>query len=324
MLNLLITGALGATASAPLDEISLMRTFRAGSKDEYEVKSHLQIEQRQFGLNTWIPEDLDVEYKYTVEVKELKVDDIAKVLYTRPTMTVIEGETFDTPAKTKVEKVDYKYELDLSPTNEILNIKDLNPKKPEEKKDGFWLRSALAGKELAQQSLLDAIGGDLYRMALFISDFEGSLDFSPKLPYEEIEKGYKWKRTVSYQPQRLRGDDNKVAMQRVDYTYEYDGVVESQGKQVHRVKGYVNLDTDYAEYIHQMMGRTSQQTGLKEVRLKIDTLIEFDLDLQTRKTLRTVATANGTMNVVITRLPNEPVLESRFKGRTIMRLLSSK
>src|SRR5436305_467591 len=77
--------------------VILSRTFAKGEKLEYSIASNLHVEARPYGLQTFIPEDLDLNYKFTAEVKDLKSDGIAVVHYQRPNMVQIEGATFDKP-----------------------------------------------------------------------------------------------------------------------------------------------------------------------------------------------------------------------------------
>ena len=54
--------------------VSLGRTFAKGERLQYQVKSTINAQSRQRGLETWIPEDHDIQYKFTVEVLDLKAD----------------------------------------------------------------------------------------------------------------------------------------------------------------------------------------------------------------------------------------------------------
>src|SRR5579862_8873867 len=83
--------------------VTLARTFAKGEKLQYSVASSLHVEARNYGLQTFIPDDLDMNYKFTTEVKEMKTDGVALIHYLRPNMVQVAGATFDTPAKTTVE-----------------------------------------------------------------------------------------------------------------------------------------------------------------------------------------------------------------------------
>jgi hypothetical protein len=144
------------------------------------------------------------------------------------------------------------------------------------------------------------------------------LDFNPKLPFDEVSKGDTWKRTAGFSPQQVRGNEGKSAVQRLDYTYTYLGVVESEGRKVHRVVSTMGLDTDAGAYINQLLRRTAEETGLKEARLKLTASITYDLDLSTCKTLKATAESSGEVLIFVTAVPDKPVVHEKFKGRTTM------
>ncbi len=57
--------------------VSLGRVFAKNEKLAYEVRSGLTAQQRMRGLQTWIPEDADLNYDFTTHVDDLKADGIA-------------------------------------------------------------------------------------------------------------------------------------------------------------------------------------------------------------------------------------------------------
>lgn len=264
-----------------------------------------------------------MNYQFTTEVKAIKADGIADVLYLRPTMTMITGETFDNPPKTDVEEVKYNMMLTMSPANEILNIKDLNPPPKEKpgKKDGRVRLFGGVGRNAVQIPFIGQFIGEVHRLALFAGNFESALDFAPRLPFEKLKVGDTWKRTVGYSPQKLKGKDGKTVNQRLDYTYTYKGLVDVAGKKVHRVVGECALDTNLADYVNQLFELKPEETGLKSIPLKFKSKIDFDLDLKTGKTLRADAASEGGFQILITAFPNDPVEEETFKGRTQLRLI---
>lgn len=302
----------------------LNRVFAKGEKSEYEVRASLTTERRVIGLETWMPEDLDIRYKFKYEVVEMKADGICDLKYVRPTMTITEGETYDSPPKETVEKVDLNFLLTMSPVNDLIGMKDLNPPKPE-KPPVAKLRSVNPLAGVPQETLQAFVGqfaGEIYRLALFAGSMDASLDFAPKLPYDEVKVGDKWKRTVGYSPQKLAGKGGKLAVQRLDYTFEYVGMAETSGKPYHRVIANLELKTDLAEFIHQMFNVKPAETGLKEIPLQLKASVEFDLDPQTRKTIAARAQSEGGFSILITRFPDRPIQEERFKGRATLKLLS--
>lgn len=312
--------------------VKLQRAFTKGQKLNYEVKSTMNIESREFGLDTWMPEDLDIQYKYSLEVVQNKPDGIVDLKYLRPTMTEIQGETADSPPKSRVEKVNMDLLLTLSPMNEILKIQDLakkpDPKKPDPKKPGGGGLKALVSPGLAPTGaqlggVLGQFVNEIYRLSLFLGPLDSSMDFAPRLPFDDVAPGDTWKRTVGYTPQKLKGTkDGKLAVQRLDYTYTYKGIVDSNGKKVHRVTAALDVKTDLAEFIHQTYDVKSDETGLKEIPLEFKGEILFDLDLKTMQTLRAVGTSQGGFKLSVNQVKDRPVIEQKLKGRTVLRLLN--
>src|SRR5258708_39190166 len=81
--------------------VTLNRVFAANEKYVYDVKSHITLENRAKQLETFLPEDYDMTYAFTAQVKELKTDGIAVIHYQRPTVTEIQGETYQHQPETK-------------------------------------------------------------------------------------------------------------------------------------------------------------------------------------------------------------------------------
>lgn len=304
------------------EAVDLSRVFREGEKAQVEINSHLFTETRQYGLNTFMPDDLDMLYKFTTEVKKMKADGICEMHYLRPTFTRILGETADRPPKTIVDKEKVELLLTISPINEILDYKDLSPKKSEKDKGGGFFASLLVAP--AQSLDISQYIGQVYRLALFIGNLESGMDFSPKLPLDPVKPGDTWKRTVGYSPQAV-GKDQKSVNQRLDYIYSYKGIVDIDGKKFHRVVGSLELDSDLVKFINEMVGENAaRQMGLRGIRLKLKANIDYDLDLETRRTVRAEAVSDGSIKIEVTQVPNEPVQEVRLKGRTTYTLLSAK
>lgn len=291
----------------------------------YDIKSQLQIEQRQQGLETFIPEDFDMNYQFTLQVVAMKADGIAQVIYKRPAMTLIEGETFDSAPVTTIEKSNLNFTLTLSPINEILEFKENKPEpKPAPKKapkKASWLSGTATNS--AQDPIMQFIN-ELHRLALFTGNFDSALDFSPKLPFSEVQVGETWKRTVGYQPQRLKDRQGKSAVQRLDYTFTYRGPVSVGGKTVQRVTAELNLDTDLAEWANQLVGPRPDDGGdaLKRLPLRLKAAIEFDLDLKTGHTLEARAKSEGGFKVFLTGSPSVAAFEQNLRGKTAMKLKS--
>lgn len=321
-------GAAPTATEAKPEPVELTVIRKPGEKLAYQVRSHLLIESRGGMMDTWFPEELDLNYDFNIEVQKEKADGIVDARYKRPTMTQIEGETVDGPPQETVEKVNVDLQLTVSPINEILSIADLaakkpNPKKTPAKKGGKSLRVFGAGTGNLQVNFLGQFIGEIYRLSLFTGSLDSALDLAPKLPVEAVSVGDTWKRTVGYSPQKLKGKGGKQAVQRLDYTYTYKGVMDVNGRMIHRIDGDLALDTDLAEFFHQLTELKPQDTGLRAMKMKLKSKIEFDLDYTTRKTLAARATSEGGYSVMTTQSA-EPVSEERLKGRTTMKLVSSK
>jgi len=322
----MISTLIAAAAIGQDKPVELMRKFKAGEKLHYAVRSHMIEEQRQYGRPYFLPSEIDINYDFFMDVQEIKADGFAVMEYRRPTMTQIEGETADAPPKQTVEKTNMRYQLTLSPINEITAIKDLNavPEKPKAGggtlKSFWWVANEALGNV---QPGLGQFVSELQRLTLFIGSLDSAMDFNPKLPFEEVKVGDTWKKTVSYQPQVLKGKAQS-AVQRLDYVFRYDGAVQSEGKSYQQVSATLKLDTDAAPWMNQMMGGTAGQTGLRGVKLKLDAKIVFLLDPVSLHTMKADATSKGSWNLEVTQIPNEPVIESRLDGKTSLRLVSQK
>jgi hypothetical protein len=321
----MLTAVLFATVAMPgTQAVELYRQWKPNSLLTYQVKSHLYAESRHYMTSIYIPETLDQNYNFTMKVGEVSTEGFAKVDYKRPKVEVIEGETAESPAVTRFEELNEHLALTLSPVNAITEVKDLTPKKKEDGGGGLlWLRAtATMGPEV--QDIIGSFVGDLYRMALFIGNAETAVDFGPRLPLLEVEKGDTWEITASYQPQKLKGKPGQMATQRLDYTYVYDGVVEVEGKKLHRITATLKFDNDIAPFVNDMLGMTAAQSGLRGLKLKMDAKMEFDLDHETKNTLAIRADSVGSMAIEVTEIPDRPVIEENIKGRTRLKLLSIK
>jgi hypothetical protein len=327
MISLLAAVALAPLPASSDSAVLLERVHKVGEKLQYQFRSQMIKEVRTLGLHTWMPHTYRLNYDFNTEVVASKVDGIVDMKYSRPNMIIIEAETYDTPSKTHTEKLDWNLMLTKSPVNEILEQKNLNPpaKPGTGTKGGKWASPTAWAP--AVQGLSDMIGPfvqEIERLALFAGNVDSGLDFAPKLPLHEVTPGETWKRTVGYSPQILRNTEGQMAVQRLDYVYTYVGVVDSAGKKVHRITGQLDLDTDLAEFIHQATGWKAAQTGLKEIKLKLNSKLEFDLDLNTRHTLEARGTSEGMFNIVHNQYPGQALQEEKLRGRTTLTLTSRK
>jgi hypothetical protein len=322
----LITFSLLAAALAlpplpsPADAVDLGRVFTKGEKLTYQVRSLLNAESRAGELRTWIPEDLNMDYDFTMEVQDVKTEGISSVHYQRPKMTITEGETFDQTPKAKVEKVNFDLMMTISPINEILDFKDIAKKPPEgSKKKGVFGPNP---KQASQDAFIGQFITEIYRLALFTGSFDSSLDISPRLQGTSVKPGDTWQKTVGYSPQKTKSTKKNI-VQRLDYQYKYVGPITQNGKTFQRVEADLNLNTDLSEFINDTFDVQSDETGLKKLPLHIKAHIIWSLDPVTHHPVYAEATSEGGYEVYPAQGPEDvPYFETRMKGRTTLQLAS--
>jgi hypothetical protein len=323
----MITALIAAALFHPVQEpapVELFRSFTKGDKLTYQVKSHLMTETKQIGNPVYMPGETDLDYNFTIDVKDTKNEGFAEIVYKRPTMqiSVDQGGTSQDSVE---DKVNMNFGMTLSPVNEITDLKDLNP--PEKPKTGggtlFMRRLSAAGVDAAQIPFLGDFVQDLYRLALCTGSLDSALDLAPKLPYEEVKKGDTWKRTVSYQPQKLKGKDGKTVVQRLDYTFTYDGLVAKDNVNYHQITATLKLDTDIGTFINQYFNATAGQTGIKAIPFQLQSKIVYLLDEKTKNTVRADAEATGAWRIQITQTETA-VYDEKLTGKTTLKLLPKK
>ncbi|RYG28716.1 hypothetical protein EON81_28035 [bacterium] len=229
------------------------------------------------------------------------------------------GDTAESGPKTTTAKLNQIVKMTVSPVNEPTDLIDETPKKKDPKKVAMLMRPAGRQADGAIIYLLQGVIQEIQSLSFFTGGFDASLDLAPKLPVEEISPGDTWKRTVGYAPQKLKGEAKKVAPQRLDYTYTYEGIVTRGATKVHRVTAKLSLKTDVAEFGRQMAG--SQADAITKVPVTLDADIVYDLDLKTRHTIRAIATSRNSVQIYIKGF-TAPIQESRAKGQTTLSLLS--
>jgi hypothetical protein len=310
----------GATATAPVE---LLRKWTAGEKLTYVTKAQFTDEQRIGDLQTFIPTDQDITYRHTLHVQKVKADGIAEVLFDRPNMTIIIGDTGSSSAKSLVEKTDINQLLDISPTNKVLNVKNVDNKK--EKKGGLNDLNLLRKSQgdladlITQKFLVDFVQ-DFQRLAFFVGSGESGLDVSPVMPFEEVKVGDTWKATATYQPQKLKGQGDKQAVQRLDFTYTYLGLMKSkEGKDIQRIQAKVDFTNDMVDYARQVVGASRSSMQVKSAPIKFNAMINFDLDPSTLHLVKAVAESQGSFSFSLKGI-DQPYVEDRFKGRTVVKL----
>jgi len=299
--------------------VTLSRVFTAREKMSYAVQSHITLETRIHDVQTFLPQDFDMKYNFTAEVLEMKTDGIALIHYRRPTVTQIDGETYNSMPRTTNKKVNYDFVLTVSPINEILD-------KLDQTKTPVLLTTRAAQDQ--NNGLSDEVGqyiSELYRLALFNGPVESSLDFAPKFPFSDVAPGDTWKRTAGYQPQTLKGRKGKnPVVQRLDYTYTYRGPKVVNGKTYQRVTADLNLNTDLATWAnqYQTQGNDKNVSKLAKMPMHLKATIEFDLDPKTFDTVAARAYSQGGFEVYLSDAPNELYFASRLKGSTTLSLRS--
>ncbi|MBL8047965.1 MAG: hypothetical protein JNJ45_04720 [Chthonomonas sp.] len=325
-LTLIAALALQSAAAPAQEAVTLHRVLKKGDSLSYRVNGWLFSEQREQNLVTFLPSEEGVDYDFTLNIVEEKADGIARAIYRRPYMTIITGESSNSPEIRKKEKSDWNLELLLSPTNEVLDVKDITPKpttKPPKKPAKPIFALTPSGKlNSAGQDIVGKYIGDIARLAMFVGDLDSGMDFNPKLPFSPIKPGKTWKKTVGYSPQRLKGSKNS-AVQRLDYTFTYVGLASFNGVKVHRITATLDLNTDAGEFINQSLGMKPSESGLKKFQLALKANIEYDLDLKTCHTMAARATSEAGAKLEVT-TSNDAVLELNMKGKTDLKLMSAK
>lgn len=296
-----------AIASTGQQPVELYRQFSKGESLKYQVRSSVVIETKQGNMAFFMPETMDMNYDARLTVKEIKADGFADVEYRRPTITIVEGETANSPQRTVKQKVDFDALLTISPINEVTNVVDQQ-----------MLRTygGFGTAYVAPQSI--PYTQELVRLALFSGSIDSSLELSPKLPFEDVSPGDTWQRTVNYLPQQKEGQE-KSAVQRLDFTYTYDGIKEWKGKSVHQITGKLALDSNAAEILNQAMGLKPYESGLEELPLKMDSTITFWLDQKTKRTLGAEANSVGGWKLELASL-NRPAVEQKITGKVSLTL----
>jgi hypothetical protein len=314
-----------ALLSSPLQTgpISLKRTFVTGLKSAYKVDAQLHVERRQRGLKTFLPEDAEIYYGFTTTVLGV-TGGIASVRYERPTFTEAASEAADEQPHKNVEQLDQVDLLQVSPINEILDHKSITkPKKATEDSGSERIRSKT---KHAQGSIGDFIGPfiqDMERLSLFVGPLDSSMDFAPRLDLQPVKVGDTWKRTVGFQPQKLKYKSGKTEVQRLDITYSYSGPGTLNGKPVLKVHADLNLNTDLGAYLNDLVGLTADDTKIKSIPLKLVSKLDFFLDPKTLQTLKGVCTSEGSFQILTTLVP-EPLEEEKLKGSSTLTLMSNK
>ena len=331
MLFPLAIAALGLPAASPAPAtqatkagaapVVLRRRFTPGETLSYAVRAAYTSEERGGELLTFVPSDVEQAYTFTLAVTKPKADGFVEATYRRPRLVFTIGDTVERGPVAKTIPLNQVVDLTLSPVNEITDVTDRSPK---DKKGGALLvaRPAPAQAEGVILSVVSEFVQEIQRISFFLGSLQTSLDLAPRLPLEAVRPGDTWKSTVGYSPQKLKGQGAKMATQRLDYTYTYDGLVESRGKTVQRITAKLALKTDLAEFGKQI----AEQYGagdsiITKAPVTLEATIAYDLDPKTLHTLRAVANSKNSFGIYVKGLAT-PVQEERAEGTTTLRLVS--
>ena len=296
-----LVAAISLAATQKVLAVTLERKFSKGSTYSYTVKSHMLTETSQTGGVSGIPQEVDYVYKFAAKIVDVQKSGFASIDYTRPNITEIQGETFERGPVTRVIPLDMHLTMQLSPINEVTDVKELSKKadskpKGKLKKAGQLMAITRLGAGVARQNL--PFLTDLQRTALFIGSPVDGLDFSPKLPIEPVKIGGTWKRTVSYQPQDLAGNKHgKQAVQRVDMVYTYLGPKFVGDREIQSVHAEINLDTDATQFVADSLEMTKAESPVKSMLVKLKSDFDFQLDAVDFHTLGITGRTTGAYTV---------------------------
>jgi hypothetical protein len=296
--------------------IALKRQFEPGLKSAYKVEANLHVERRMIGLVTFLPQDVTISYGFTTLVESVQAG-VGKIRYERPTVSVYEGDWNDQPAHTDVEKVHQVENISLSEINEVVDHKSLGKKQ----EDGARALARLkAGLNRQADSIITPFIEDMERNSLFIGPVDSSMDFAPRLDFQPVKVGDTWKRTVGFQPQKLKGKKGKALVQRIDLTYTYAGTGTLGGKPTVKVQAALDYTADLGDYLNGVVGASSDVTEISTIPVTLHCKLEFDLDPKTLQTLRGTCNSEGGFSIRVTK-QLEPVVEEKLKGETVMTLV---
>jgi hypothetical protein len=300
------------------DKVDLVRVFKATDKATFDFVSRMQLDSRQYPVETFIPETDTFLSTFTVQVEKMKPDGVADVRFKRPKLTLRLGETFSSAPKDMVLAKDQNILFTLSRRNQILGVKDETPKPKTDKKpkdEPPPLRS-LNGTGLPLNQL--DIGGwmsQLHQLAGFVNFF----DLGPILPNHPVAVGESWKETVGYAPTTVSAgaDKGKNINARIDYVMTFRGKDTYNGKPVWKIEGLIKHETDAAPYIADMMGIKLERAPFKEIKLKMDGGVTYFLDISTLEPVRVEATSVGEASITVLEIAG-PVYEEKFKSRATL------
>ncbi|MBL8088623.1 MAG: hypothetical protein JNM85_11210 [Chthonomonas sp.] len=318
-------------APKPAEKVTLERVYPQGKRLTYKLVSKLFSEERDYSMDTFMPEVSGTEYTFMIDVLQRKPDGIATVLYRRPTITAVVGETALSDERRVNVKLDWILRMTVSPVNEVLGMVDETPKKPEPKKkpeestpeSSEWIRSTSAASAVQPELIVYFAPyiSEIYRLASFTGSFDSSLDLAPSFPFDPVSVGETWKKTVGYSPQPLRGS-KKAAMQRLDYNYTYRGMTTFEGKSYQWVTAELKVNSDIAGFFKGQFSN-GDEIPITKVPLKLNANVDFYLDPVTLSPIKTRARSEGEWAMWSTLTPGQASAEGRLKGDTTLDFVSA-
>ncbi|MER3466983.1 MAG: hypothetical protein C4340_07915 [Armatimonadota bacterium] len=305
--------AVMAIALSSAEPVTLQRVFRQGETSTYDFTTRITLDVREYPLETFIPVNERVNYKFTLTTERLKPDGAADVRFKRNKVTIRSGERFDEPPKEKKVGRDENIVFTLSRTNQVLSSRDESPKPPA---SGGLRAAMLRHASLAAAGVALDIIDDWIALMHQLAGFVNFFDLGPILPARPVEPGETWKETVGYAPITVAegADKGRTLNARIDYVYTFMGEVEQGGRSMYHIQGTYKHDADAAKYIEDLLTQERMVSPFKEIRLQMEGKVDYFLDKSTCSVIRISASANGYFGLTVKELPDAPVMEEKIKS----------
>lgn len=315
-----------AVAGAQDAPVILERKFTAGERLVYQFNTKTYSDDRDYNYDMFLPSTEEYSYTATTDVLEVKPSGMVVCRWVVTNGLYIVGEnSFRDEVRTK-DKEGADFRIEVSFINDILDMRDNRPPKPEKKpapSQADWMRVLM--NAAVQPSLDQWVGqyvAPIKQLSAFVGGPISGLDFAPKLPLDEVKVGDTWKKTVGFSPQKLRNDkDKKMAVTRLDYTYTYRGMVEQNGKKFLKITSSCILKTDVNDFLGQLMGST-EDSPMSKAPLNWEAKVEYLLDPNTLHTVSVDASSEGKFEMWVKEIKEQAYSESVLKSKASYRLVS--
>ncbi len=310
MQAIIIAALFGTAAQGAGDKVELVRKFKSGEKTAYAFVSDLNAASREGYVDTFIPENIQFTYDFTLSTEKELPEGTAQVRFQRPKISIKEGETFESPPKTTVAKLDHNLVFTLSKTNRVLGVKDETPKKSDKGKGGGFLVSLERGNQ-EQDDPISSWIQFLYQFGAFVNFY----DLGPELPDHAVAVGDIWKQTVGYQPMQMNSgaDKGKPIMGRLDMVYTYNGTSQLAGKSAIWIQATLHNESDAAPFIADQIGVKLDEMNLKSVKLQLNAAIDYYLDPANLQVMRIESKSDGFASIEVKGFAG-PIREEKFKS----------